>query len=205
MDIVLGAGIGAVQVAIGHPFDTVKTLLQNGQSVRNLKLKHFYRGWTWPIMASVGFNAVAFPIYHMSKKNIENNYVSGFISGLVVAPIEYGFGVAKIRQQTLTTIPWHGKGFTMATLRTSIAMSVYFGIYEDLKNDIGPFYAGAMSGLTNWTLTYPFDTISARQIASKISIRQAISHGKIMRGYVPCAIRALLVNSVSFKIYDMFY
>ena len=205
MDILLGAGIGTVQVAIGHPFDTVKTLLQNGQSVRNLKLKYFYRGWTWPIMASAGFNAVAFPTYHITKDKIKNNYVAGFVSGFVVAPIEYGFIAAKIRQQTLTSVPWHCKGFTMVTLRTSIAMSVYFGIYEDFKKDIGPFNAGAIAGLANWTLTYPFDTISTRQIASKISIRQAINNGNLMRGYLPCAIRALLVNGVSFKIYDMFY
>ena len=204
MDIALGASIGAVQVAIGHPLDTAKTLVQNGQSFKTLNPKQFYRGWAWPIAASVAFNAVAFPVYHKALQQMSSPYAAGLLSGLAVAPIEYGFGVGKIRQQTKTQLPWHGRGFTMATIRTSLAMSVYFGVYEDLKSTTGPFLAGAGAGIANWTLTYPFDVIATRQIASRITIREALAMGQLTRGYVPCIIRAILVNSVSFKMYDLY-
>lgn len=205
MDIALGAAIGAIQVAIGHPFDTAKTLIQNGQSFKELSPRHFYRGWVWPIAASVAFNAVAFPVYHKSLQQISNPYASGLISGLAVAPIEYGFGVGKIREQTQTRLPWHWRGWPMATVRTSLAMSVYFGVYEDLKSTMGPFLAGGCAGVANWTLTYPFDVISTRQIASRLTIREALAMGQLAKGYLPCIIRAVLVNSVSFKMYDMCY
>lgn len=205
MDIIVGASIGAVQVVIGHPLDTAKTLLQNGQSWSKLSARQFYRGWTWPIAASVVFNAVAFPVYHRALQEVPSPYAAGLVSGFAVAPIEYGFGAGKIRQQTQTHIPWHGRGFVMATVRTTLAMSVYFGVYEDLKSTVGPFLAGACAGVANWTLTYPFDLISTRQIASRLTIREACALGQWSKGYWPCVARAILVNSVSFKMYDMCY
>lgn len=203
-EFVLGGTIGMVQAIAGHPLDTIKTLLQNNQSTK-LRLSQYYRGVMYPTAASVAFNIAAFPCYTwlITEKKM-NAYCAGFITGLAVSPIEYGFGVGKIRRQTLTPTPLHAKGFTMAYLRTTGAMTVYFGIYEDLNPTTGPFVAGALGGLANWTLTYPFDIISTRQIANKWTVGQALRAGKLWRGYTPCAVRALLVNGLSFKLYDMF-
>tara|TARA_Y100001954_G_scaffold92122_1_gene100889 strand:+ start:382 stop:1017 length:636 start_codon:yes stop_codon:yes gene_type:complete len=204
MNVYEGAAIGAVQVAVGHPFDTLKTLIQNGQSWRNLSLHSFYRGWTWPIALNVAFNATAFPLYDWAHHRYKNPYLAGCLAGLAVSPVEFGFGMGKIRRQTLTNVPLHSRGFTMASVRTTAAMTVYFGIYEDLRPHLPAFYAGALAGLANWTLTYPVDVISTRQIAANITIREAIQMGHLFRGYVPCAVRALLVNGASFTLYDWF-
>ena len=51
--------------------------------------------------------------------------------------------------------------------------------------------------------TYPIDTIRSRQISNNISIREAISMGNLWRGYSACLIRAFLVNSCSFYIYEL--
>ena len=201
MDILVGATIGLAQVAVGHPFDTVKTLMQNNQPYKNMALRSYYRGWGYPTISSVFFNSIAFPVYGRCYKDNKNAYVSGAISGLAVSPCDYVFSVGKIRRQTQTTTPLHTRGMPISVLRTSMAMSVYFGTYEDLKPITGPFLAGCFSGLANWTLTYPLDVISTRQIANDVPIMQTIGPG-LWRGFLPCAVRAVLVNGVSFKLYN---
>lgn len=201
MDIVVGATIGLVQTVAGHPLDTVKTLMQNGQHYRGLNLWQLYRGCAYPAAASIAFNAVAFPVFGRALD--ENPYRAGFLAGLAVSPIEYGFGVGKIRRQTLAAGPLHLKGVTMSTLRTTGAMTAYFGVYSDTKDTVGALAAGGLAGFANWTLTYPFDVLATRQIAENMTIRQAWRSGPIWRGYLPCILRAVLVNSLSFKLYDL--
>ena len=201
MDVAIGATIGLVQVFAGHPLDTVKTLLQNGQPYKNLRFKELYRGWAYPAMASVAFNTVVFPVYRKCLEEY-NPYQAGFIAGLIVSPVDYGFSVGKIRRQCLKETPLHLKGINMSFLRTTLATSFYFGIYEDNKHIVGPLCAGGLAGLANWTFTYPFDILATRQIAERLTIRQALRAGPLWRGYLPCAIRAIFVNSLSFKLYD---
>ena len=201
-DFFNGGVIGLVQAGIGHPFDTVKTLLQNGQSFRKLKPMEFYRGVAYPTAASLVFNATTFPMFeHLQTKTNNNAYLSGAIAGIAIAPIDYAFDIGKIRRQTLTRVPLHLNGATLRCLRTIIAQSVYFGVYFDLTQALGPLVAGAAAGLANWTITYPLDIVSTRQIAGNLLIREAL-HGGLWRGYLPCAMRAILVNSATFYVYE---
>ena len=180
-DIGIGLTIGLVQSGLGHPLDTVKTLLQNGQSFRGLRPLAYYRGVMYPTMASLVFNATTFPIF--TKMRVNNNaYLSGAIAGVLIAPIDFAFDVGKIRRQTLTTTPLHSKGMTLSCVRTVVAMSLYFGVYSDLTQQYGPLLAGATAGLANWTVTYPLDIISTRQIAGNLCIREAMG-GNLFRGY----------------------
>jgi len=199
-DIGIGLTIGLVQSCIGHPLDTMKTLLQNGQSFRGLRPLAYYRGVAYPTMASLVFNATTFPIF--TKMRVNNNaYLSGAIAGVLIAPIDFAFDVGKIRRQTLTTTPLHSKGMTLSCMRTVVAMGLYFGVYSDLTQQYGPLLAGAASGLVNWTVTYPLDIVSTRQIAGNLRIRDAIG-GNLFRGYLPCALRAIIVNSATFYVYE---
>ena len=200
-DFFIGGVIGLVQAGIGHPFDTVKTLLQNGQSIRNLRPLEFYRGVAYPTAASLAFNVTTFPMFARMQPKTNNAYLSGAIAGAIIAPIDYAFDVGKIRRQTLTTVPMHLKGATLSCTRTVLAMGVYFGVYFDLTQTTGPLVAGAAAGLANWTLTYPLDIVSTRQIAGNLLIREAL-HGGLWRGYLPCAMRAILVNSATFYVYE---
>ena len=201
-DFLVGGVIGFVQAGIGHPFDTVKTLIQNGQSFRNLRPLEYYRGVAYPTAASLAFNVTTFPVFsYMQAKTNNNAYISGAIAGVAIAPIDYAFDVGKIRRQTLTKVPLHFRGVTLTCIRTVMAMSVYFGVYVDLTQTTGPLIAGAAAGLANWTITYPLDIVSTRQIAGNLLIREAI-HGGLWRGYLPCAMRAILVNSATFYVYE---
>ena len=201
-DFFIGGCIGFVQAGIGHPFDTVKTLLQNGQSFRNLRPIEYYRGVAYPTAASLAFNVTTFSMFdHLQAKTNNNAYLSGAIAGIAIAPIDYAFDIGKIRRQTLTRVPLHLNGATLRCLRTIIAQSVYFGVYFDLTQALGPLVAGAAAGLANWTITYPLDIVSTRQIAGNLLIREAL-HGGLWRGYLPCAMRAILVNSVTFYVYE---
>tara|TARA_B110001450_G_scaffold214095_1_gene206759 strand:- start:3219 stop:3866 length:648 start_codon:yes stop_codon:yes gene_type:complete len=201
-DFFIGGIIGLVQAGIGHPFDTAKTLLQNGQSFRNLRPLEYYRGVAYPTVASLAFNVITFPMFGKLQAKTNNNaYLSGAIAGIAIAPIDYAFDVGKIRRQTLSKVPLHLKGITLSCLRTVIAQSVYFGVYFDLTQTTGPLIAGAAAGLANWTITYPLDIVSTRQIAGNLLIREAI-HGGLWRGYLPCAVRAVLVNSATFYVYE---
>ena len=203
-DFLVGGVIGLVQAGIGHPFDTVKTLLQNGQTFRNLRPLQYYRGVTYPTCASLVFNLTTFPVFaRMQPKTKHNAYVSGAVAGAVIAPIDYAFDVGKIRRQTLSNVPMHFKGVSLSCMRTVLAMGVYFGVYFDLTTTTGPLFAGAAAGLANWTLTYPLDVVSTRQIAGALRIREAV-RGGVWKGYLPCAVRAILVNSATFYVYEKF-
>ena len=202
MDVAIGTSIGLVQVFAGHPLDTIKTLLQNGQQYKNLGIKQLYRGCGYPAFASVAYNATAFPVYRSCLEEY-GPYKAGFIAGVAVLPIDYGFGVGKIRRQCVRPQPIHFKGVSMYSLRTVFASVVYFGIYEDYKKQVGPLCAGGLAGLLSWTFTYPFDILATRQIAECINIRQAFNRGTLWKGYLPCAVRAIFVNSLSFKLYDI--
>ena len=199
-DVGVGLIIGLVQAGIGHPFDTAKTLLQNGQSFRTLRPLQYYRGVAYPTAASLAFNVTTFPIFERMRTDY-NAYQAGAIAGVAIAPIDYAFDVGKIRRQTLTTAPLHFRGFTLTCTRTVVAMAAYFGVYFDAAPICGPLMAGAMAGLANWTLTYPMDVVSTRQIAGNLRVRDAL-RGGFWVGYWPCAARAVLVNSATFYTYE---
>lgn len=199
-DVGVGLIIGLVQAGIGHPFDTAKTLLQNKQSFRTLKPLQYYRGVAYPTAASLAFNVTTFPVFERMH-NTHNAYQAGAVAGVAIAPIDYAFDVGKIRRQTLTTTPLHFRGITLTCTRTVIAMAAYFGVYFDTAPTTGPLIAGALAGLANWTITYPLDVVSTRQIAGNLRVRDAM-RGGLWVGYLPCAVRAVLVNSATFYTYD---
>jgi len=84
MDVAIGTSIGLVQVFAGHH--------------KKLRFKQLYRGWTYPAVASVIYNATAFPIYRACLEEY-NPYQAGFVAGVAVLPIDYSFSVGKIRRQ----------------------------------------------------------------------------------------------------------
>ena len=82
-------------------------------------------------------------------------------------------------------------------------MSLYFGTYHKARdNGFNSFVSGGISGLANWTFSYPIDVIMSRQIAQNISISQAYKQGALWKGFSICAFRAVLVNSINFSIYE---
>ena len=99
-DFISSVLAGIAQISIGHPFDTIKVMIQNKQSLSNLSIRHLYRGSLLPLQSSIILNSILFPIYERSKQHVNSSFISGFIGGLVVSPFIYVYDIGKIKQQT---------------------------------------------------------------------------------------------------------
>lgn len=205
-DVAAGVASGVAQTIVGHPLDTVKVLIQNGHPWRMKTLPMYYRGASFPFISSVLFNATVFPVYERTISITGSSYLSGMLSGMVVSPIMYTFDVGKIKLQTnqpLTVSDFYRtKGFPVTFGRESISMTIYFSTYYWFRKRYHPLIAGGLAGLFNWTVTYPLDIIRSRQIAQNISCLEAYGQGTLWRGYIPCAVRAVLVNAACFYVYE---
>ena len=206
-DFIAGLCVGVSEVSFGHPFDTAKVLLQNNRPWCGLSLSKYYRGWKFPLAASSIFNFMVFPVYERTLPFTQNSIVSGALAGFVVAPIIFGFEVCKIHQQTNQKLKlldfYKSRGIYASYTREIMAMATYFGTYNYCrKKEYHPLISGGFAGLANWTLTYPIDVIKSRQIAQQISIKEAIVMGNLWKGYSICAVRAVLVNGISFWVYE---
>ena len=198
---------GFTQVAVGHPFDTTKVLIQNGKSIKKLKFKDYYRGAKYPMVSALIVNSLIFPIYERTEKYTKSIFLSGVLSGFIVAPIVYTFDVGKIKNQTLNKLSYHDYFFTKGRVSTygreMVGFGMYFGSYSYFKKKEYPqIISGGLAGLCNWTASYPIDVIKSRQIANDINIIDAIKMGNLWKGFHICALRAVIVNACLFYSYE---
>lgn len=204
-----GAFSGLCQVIIGHPLDTFKVRIQNKKSLTGLGLRDYYRGIGFPTASGIIVNSIVFGSYNFFKDVTNNSIISGFLSGSVISPIVYLFDIGKTKRQINEKVKvkmiFTNRGYPASFSRESFAFSVYFYIYEYLKEQKkqSVMLSGALAGLANWTITYPLDVIRNRQIALNISAKDAFKMGNLFNGYVPCAARALIVNAVGFYTYEI--
>ena len=208
-DFISGSISGLGQVAIGYPLDTYKTMMQNNTfKVKYILKTNPYAGMKYPLCGSILNCSITFGM----NSYLHNQYnfdplINGFISGALISPVVFYFDYYKVQKQLNIQNNfhvWKRQGKTMCFLRESIAYSVYFKTYEYFyeKNNYNPLISGGISGLVNWTITYPIDTIKTRQTAHNINIYEAYKMGKLWKGYLPCAFRAIIVNSYGFYIYQ---
>lgn len=202
MDVVASFCVGWSETLVGYPLVTAKVLVQNGESWRQRPLR-YYQGVKYPLMGSVGFNMVVFPLHERLFREW-GHWGAGFLSGLVVSPQLFFLDTYTIRRQTDQPLgDFRGaRGFGMTLARESLAMATYFGVYHRVREGANSFVAGGCAGLANWTLTYPLDTIRSRQIAQGASVMEALRQGHVWRGYRFAAVRSVLVNAVSFSVYE---
>jgi len=206
-DFIAAACVGVGQVTIGYPFDTTKVLIQNNRKWFRLPIRHYYRGWRFPLASAVVLNCITFPTVERTKPYTKNSFVSGTLAGIIISPIVFCFDVGKIKLQTKQQIVFktilNTRGRYSTFVRETLAGTIYFGSYFTCK-DYGfhPLISGGFAGLANWTITYPIDVIKSRQISQNITIPEAVKMGNLWKGFHICAIRAVLVNSINFWIYD---
>lgn len=215
-EFIAGAFTGFTQIAVGYPFDTLKVLLQNKQSIHysNFKIQHLYRGVKYPLFSNTIINSLLFNSYHNSKsyirhdnKYVNNYFCAGFLSGLFVSPIIFITDIGKTTRQINQSITFQHlyrvKGLPVTMTRESLAYGLYFYTYEKLNEyNSKPLINGGIAGLVNWGLTYPIDVIKNRQVAQNISLKKAFQMGNFWKGYSICLIRALIVNGTGFYIYE---
>ena len=182
-----GALSGMVGLLISHPFDTIKTCIQDNKPVK-YNLRSLYRGVLSPFFGVGLEKAIVFGTYtntaHYLKTQQMNdiyiNSIAGGLSGLsasfVVTPIER----IKILLQTGTRIQWKGinfsylfKGLSATFTRETPGFAIYFSVYEGMKkhnytdyNQNIPWYMsflyGGLSGAIAWVFIYPQDCIKTK-------------------------------------------
>ena len=207
-----GSISGFIQTIIGHPFDTLKVLQQNHNS-KIYNFKSLYRGISMPLIQTPIICGVSFFLNDNLNNYFTNQYYSGFISGFLSSFIICPFEYYKINSQVQKNLYINFKSLkhsysniNYVILRETPALGIYFGLYNYIINqNISPFYAGGIAGVSSWLFTYPIDTIKTRMQSGKTStLYDSILLGNLFKGLNICLLRAFLVNSVGFYTYDYF-
>ena len=199
MDVVAGLAAGAVQVLVGHPFDTVKVHLQNRRPWPGFRV--LYRGFRYPLAYACGYNALVFPIVQRSQDTY-GYALSGLMAGACTTPLVYTLDLCTVKRQLGLPIQLQ-RGLTACLARESLAMALYFSSYHALRrHEWSTMTAGACAGLVNWAVTYPIDTVRNRQFAENVTSRAAMKRKRFYRGFSVCAMRAVLVNAAIFTTYE---
>tara|TARA_Y100000389_G_scaffold204896_1_gene260579 strand:+ start:10582 stop:11220 length:639 start_codon:yes stop_codon:yes gene_type:complete len=205
-EYVCGGISGICQTFVGHPFDTFKIIYQTNNSFK-MNINTAFAGIKYPLISSAFICSLQFGIYEYYIREKYNNFSAGFLSGFICSPLAYVWDIGKIKEQTKQKVNYKNllkkKGLLISTSRDSIALGVYFSSYKKAKEfNLNPFCAGAIAGVSNWTITYPLDVIRTRQIAYNKNLMEAIEGKKFWKGYTSCMYRAFLVNSVGLSVYD---
>lgn len=209
VSVVGGFFAGISQIVFGHPFDTIKTFIQSNKKIPSYSLGFLYRGYSYPLAMSLVFNSTVFGLYSNVDYYLENSFLSGGLSGLAVGSLITPFENMKIlRQISLKAkgLDYLTRGIGITTLRESVAMGIYFYSYEYARDklELTPFLAGSFSGLANWAISYPLDTIKSRiQSYQSNTIKEAIKKGGLYNGISITLFRAALVNGAIFQTYEI--
>ena len=209
-EFVSSSMVGITQTLIGLPFDTIKVWIQNNKPVVSRNIKDYYRGARPEFCSAIISNCIVFPSYSYTLDYTNyNSFFSGALAGVFNSFFIYPLRTSKIYKQMGLKLTFNdfiklrGLGYVSTLLRESVGFSMYFGMYSYARNnDIPIFLSGALAGLFNWAVSYPFDTIGNRQIAQNTSILKAIKMGNIYRGYSVCLLRSMIVNSANFIVYE---
>jgi len=207
MEYLPGVCAGISQIIVGHPIDTVKVLIQNKMKYRGLSIKDYYRGCRLPMVTSIIFNSIIFPVHSYIYNLTSNHLLAGAGSGLAVTPFIFTLENIKIANQTKKKVNLSFlksmNSFYTTTSREALAMSIYFTSYHKMRDhQYNVFLSGCVSGLLNWSITYPLDVIRSRQVIQNISFIQAYNQGNLCRGLHFALIRAVLVNGSVFYTYE---
>ena len=97
----LGTCVGMVQTVIGHPMDTMKTNYQNTQKLKlkNNPVKRLFKGIYYPLFSTTLINGFLFYSNDTLKQIHQNNFVSGFMTGVVCSPMINFFETCKVKRQ----------------------------------------------------------------------------------------------------------
>ena len=134
MDLIAGIAGGLTQIIIGHPFDTIKTRLQNNLSWKSFNILSYYKGGLSQVPYSITKNSIIFTSFSYSYNYTNSLIISGLTAGIVASPTQIFFDTIKIKKQTNKKL--NLKSFTsnygkLATIsKESLGMSVYFYTYH---------------------------------------------------------------------------
>jgi hypothetical protein len=165
---------GFTQTIFGYPFDTIKVQMQTKKfNYNNINIKLF-NGLCYPLLTQSLINSVMFGTFNLAKSEKYSNFASGSISGIATGILVTPIELAKVNEQV-----------------------------GNNNNNYSILMSGGLAGLFSWSITYPIDVIKTRiQVNKHITITNAILKGKLYSGITPCLIRAIIVNSIGFYVYE---
>lgn len=207
-DYIAGLGVGLNQVIIGHPFDTLKILIQNNKKY-TISFTNMYRGWQPPFFNSILYNSIIFSLYGKINNYVNNSFYSGILIGSILSPVMFITDSYKIRYQLNNNKNFKFKdviynyGKISSLTKDSLQIGLYFGFYNlfnEYFNNI--LISGALSGALTNTFLYPLDFIKNNQIAKNISFKEVINLNFRFNGYSLMIIRSIILGSTNFYIYE---
>lgn len=182
MDFIKGGISGIFGLILSHPFDTIKSNIQNNQK-SIYSIRFLYKGLTAPLFGIGIEKSIVFGVYNTLKKYDVpisiNGFISGFMASFIITPYER-IKILKQNSVDISAIKYNIKtlyaGYTMCMLRDSIGFAIYFSNYEYLKKKLygddkisntGAFLIGGSSGLISWIFIYPQDKIKTIMQSNK--------------------------------------
>ena len=119
----------------------------------------------------------------------------------IINPIE----LYKVRSQNMLSLKVNPyKGVLSTLLRESIAASIYFGSYHQMRSkDVNILLAGGLAGWFSWLASYPVDVCKTR-VQSDLAgnIRNAFRMGNLWKGFSYCSMRCCIANAGGFYAYE---
>lgn len=139
-----GACGGIIGSFFSHPFDVMKVLKQNNQSIiKTFNTKIMYRGYSKSIIKSFMLGGLSFPLFDFSKKKVDNIVLATIIttigSSVIIYPIEF----MKVRHMALdekikieVNIRKYYSGFCMHLARCIPHFMILMSVTEKIKHYI---------------------------------------------------------------------
>lgn len=219
---------GLSGIIVSHPFDTMKTSIQEGRQIK-YNLRFLYRGVFAPLLGVGLEKAIVFGTFENTRSFTNSDAISGAISGLtaslVVTPFERIKIILQVGQKislkNLKTIKigYLYQGFSATLTRETPGFALYFTVYNYLKNNdnlISPFRSflyGALSGTVAWIFIYPQDRIKThlQALADKKmnfmqSFRVILSQGGytgFYKGFSYALMRAIPLHATAFMTMEL--
>lgn len=204
---IAGSVTGVIEVVLGYPLDTIKVNLQNMTfDITKLKPQYLYNGCMYPLLTNSIIISLEFGIFNYFRNNNYSITTSGMLAGVATSMVMAPIDKFKIKKQILSSSyiyknPY--KGFQYVMLREVPATALYFNSYYYFKEKTSVMVAGGLAGIITWGITFPLDVLKTRmQSESYKTLKDALFFKGIYRGIVPCLVRAICINSVSFYIYE---
>lgn len=228
--LLCGSLIGLCQISFDHPFDTLKTMKQSGNHNNNLitlfkdtytnyGIKGFYRGYFTRLPNVIVTKSIVFSSTYHYDKIFNNQYISGSLAGatstIFTCPLD-NFKVNlqdnhNITMKQLFINKSYYKGFKMLFIRDLFGYGILFGTFDFLTyNNCYTPIAGALSGITCYAFTLPFDRIKTlNQIHTQHFTFSSIFNNEGVKGFykgaLPTMIKTSVGQAVSLSIYKFLF
>lgn len=198
-----GSASGLIGYTVCHPFDTIKTRLQQDPKYNFRSDCHrngyltFYRGLSSPLISVILEKAILFSTYSWIKRvqptqsPLLHGLTAGLTTTVIVTPFERIKVRSQIANQSVTEIlpmilRQDGigslyRGFSATFFREVPGYMVYFNTYEVIKKrypqrlNLGQsFLLGVATGTSAWLFMYPSDPVKTMMQNENVGGRLAI-------------------------------